>query len=181
MEGAENIMSEEHKSKAELLQELDVLRLRISKLEQVEQALRESENKYRDLIEEMTDVIYTLDTEGNVTSVNKAGKAMFGREPEEVLDKSFTKWIPQEHLPDAMAAFKRILGGEKITAETVMLDKNGKPHNVEFSSTAIIKDGKVVGTRGTIRDITERKKMEEALRESQRWQRAILNSIPDMA
>jgi len=130
-----------------------------------EQALRASEDKYRNLVEEMTDVIYTLDAGGNITSVNKAAKATFGREPEEVLGKSFTKWIPQEQLPDAMAAFKRILSGEKVTAETIMLDKNRKPHNVEFSSTAIIKDGKVIGTRGLIRDVTERKKVEEKLRE----------------
>jgi PAS domain S-box-containing protein len=179
MEGAENIMSEERKSKAELLQELDALRFRISKLEQVEQALRESENKYRDLIEEMTDVIYTLDTEGNVTSVNKAGKTTFGREPEEVLGKSFTKWIPQEHLPDATAAFKRILSGEKITTETVMLDKQGRPHNVEFSSSPIIKDGKVVGTRGIIRDITERKKAEELLKQAKEHAENLLEAITE--
>jgi PAS domain S-box-containing protein len=114
----------------------------------------------------MKDVIYTLDTEGNVTSINKAGKVTFGRETEEVLGKSFTKWIPEEQLPNTMAIFKRILRGEKVTAETVMLDKNGMPHNIEFSSTAIIKDGKVVGTRGIIRDITKRKKAEDELRKS---------------
>jgi len=96
----------------------------ITERKRTEQALQASENKYRELVEEMTDVIYTLDTKGNVTSVNKAGKTMFGREPEEVLGKSFTKLIQQEHLPDAMAAFKRILGGEQISAETVLLDKN---------------------------------------------------------
>jgi PAS domain S-box-containing protein len=179
MEGAENIMSEEHKSKAELLQELKALRQRISKLEQVEQALRESENKHRDLIEEMTDVIYTLDTEGNVTSVNKAGKTTFGREPEEVLGKSFTKCIPQKHLPDATAAFKRILSGEKITTETVMLDKQGRPHNVEFSSSPIIEDGKVVGTRGIIRDITERKKAEELLKQAKEHAENLLEAITE--
>jgi len=137
----------------------------ITQRKQTEDKLRQSENKYRDLVEEMSDVIYTLDTEGNVTSINKAGEAMFGREPQEVLGKSFAKWIPQEQLPDAMAAFKRVLGGDKITAETILLDKNGKPHNVEFSSTPMMENGKVVGTRGIIRDITERKKAEQALRE----------------
>ncbi len=151
----------------------------ITKHRMAEDALRESENKYKDLVEELTDVIYTLDTEGNVTSVNKAGTVMFGREPTEVLGKSFTKWIPQEHLDDAMDAFKRIIGGEKITAETVMLDKDGNPHNVEFSSTAIIKDGKVVGTSGTIRDITESKKIEKQLRESEKRFKGIFDNAAD--
>ena len=151
----------------------------ITDRKKAEASLKESEAKYRDLVEEMTDVIYTLDAQGNVTSVNKAGKAMFGREPQEVIGKTFANWIPPDKLPDAMAVFKRILGGEKITAETVMLDKNGRPHHVEFSSTPIIKDGVVVGTRGIIRDITERKKGQEKLKESESALRAIIDSVTE--
>jgi PAS domain S-box-containing protein len=151
----------------------------ITERKKAEASLRESEAKYRDLVEEMTDAIYTLDAQGNVTSINKAGKAMFGREPQEVIGKTFANWIPPDKLPDAMAVFKRILGGEKITAETVMLDKNGRPHHVEFSSTPIIKDGVVVGTRGIIRDITERKRAEYELQESHKKYRHLVDNITD--
>jgi PAS domain S-box-containing protein len=151
----------------------------ITERKKAEASLRESEAKYRDLVEEMTDVIYTIDTQGIVTSVSKAGKAMFGREPQEVIGKTFANWIPPDKLPDAMAVFKRILGGEKITAETVMLDKNGRPHHVEFSSTPIIKDGVVVGTRGIIRDITERKRAEYELQESHKKYWHLVDNITD--
>lgn len=151
----------------------------ITDRKKTEASLKENEAKYGDLVEEMTDVIYTLDAQGNVTSVNKAGKAMFGREPQEVIGKTFANWIPPDKLPGAMAVFKRILGGEKITAETVMLDKNGRPHHVEFSSTPIIKDGVVVGTRGIIRDITERKKAQEKLKESEATLRSIIDSVTE--
>jgi two-component system cell cycle sensor histidine kinase/response regulator CckA len=145
----------------------------------IEDALRESEDKYRSLVEEMADVIYTLDTEGNVTSVNKAGKAAFGREAPEVIGKSFTNWIPQKYQPDAIATFKRILGGEKVTAETVLLGKDGEPHNVEFSSTPMIKDGTVVGTRGIMRDVTWRKQAEQKLRESEEKFRQLVSTTTD--
>jgi len=148
----------------------------ITDRKRAEDALRQSENKYKDLVEEMPDVIYTLDKAGHITSVNRAGKATFGREPEEVIGRSFTEWIPKVNMPDAMAAFKRILRGEKITTETVLLDKDGKPHNVEFSSAPTIKNGTVVGTRGIIRDITERRRAEQALAESEQKYRTLVES-----
>ncbi len=151
----------------------------ITEQKRAQDALQESENKYRDLVEEMTDIVYTLDTQGNVTSVNKAGKATFGREPEEVVGKNFSQWIPPEYLPNAVAVFKRILGGEKITTETVMIDKKGRPRHVEFSSTPIIRDGVVVGTRGIIRDITERKRAEYELQESHKKYRELVDNITD--
>jgi PAS domain S-box-containing protein len=151
----------------------------ITERKQAEEKLQESEERYREMVEETPDVIYTLDTKGNVTSVNKAGKAMFGRERKEVIGRHFTEWIPKEEQPAAVTAFKRILGGEKITTETILIDKHGKPHNIEFSSTPIMKAGKAVGTRGIIRDITERKQAEEKLKESEQRFKTIFDNAPD--
>ena len=173
--------TEEHKTKTQLLQELERLRQRIRELEQAEKLLHESQARYRELVEEMKDVIYTLDTQGNVTFVNEAGKATFGRDLKEVIGKHFGNWIPQRHLPQAMAVFNRILAGETITTETVLLDKQGKPHDVEFSSTPVIRDGKVVGTRGIIRDITERKQIEQKLKDSEQALCSMVNAITESA
>jgi len=145
----------------------------ITERKRAEEALRESEEEYRDLTEKMVDVIYTLDTEGTVTSVNEAIKATLGFEPKEVIGKSFTELVPQEEVPEAMAAFQQILSGERLTRETVLVDKNGTPHNVEFSSSPIIKDNQAVGTRGIVRDITERKRVDA--REKARLQ--LLNDL----
>jgi two-component system sporulation sensor kinase A len=138
----------------------------ITERKKAEEALRESEQKYRDLVEYMTDVIYSLDTAGNVTSVNEAGRFIYGFGLKETIGRNFAEWIPKEELPKAIQAFKRILNGERVVAETILIDKDGKAHNVEFSSTSIIKAGKIIGTRGIIRDITERKKAEEALQDA---------------
>jgi PAS domain S-box-containing protein len=179
--GAENTMSEEHTTDTQLLQELDRLRQRICQLEQAEKSVRESQARYRDLVQEMKDAIYTLDTQGTVTFVNEAGKEMFGRDPKEIIGKHFSNWIPKEQLPQAIAAFNRILAGQMITAETIMVDKRGKPHNVEFSSTPIIRDDKVVGTRGIIRDVTERKQTEQRLKDSEQALRSMFNAITESA
>jgi len=180
-EGVRPTMSDHQKTKEELIEELSALRARVSKFEKTAEALQESEMKYKDLVEGLPDIVYTLDTTGNVTSVNKAGKAMFGREPEEVIGKHFSTWIPPEDLSNAVAVFRRILAGGKITAETVMLDRQGQPRNVEFSSTPMIRDGKAVGTRGIIRDITDRKKIETALRDSEKTLRAMIHAVTQFA
>lgn len=132
----------------------------------VEKALKKSERKYRNLVENMTDVIYSLDTARKITSVNKAVKAVFGFEPDEIIGRSFSEFFTKEVVPQVMSDFKRVRTGKALTAETVMIDKYGKWHNVEYSSTPIRKNGKIVGSQGIVRDITKRKKAEEALRQS---------------
>ncbi|UCD85297.1 MAG: PAS domain S-box protein, partial [Deltaproteobacteria bacterium] len=129
--------------------------------EKAQEILKESEKKYKDLVEKMTDVIYTLDTEGRVTSINRAVKTILGREPEEVIGRNFAAWVHQEKLPRIIEVFEQVLSGNNITTETIMIDRDGQEHQVEFSSTPIIKENKVLGTQGIIRDITERKRAEK--------------------
>jgi len=124
----------------------------ITERKKVEATLKESEAKYRDLVEGLTDVIYTTDAEGTITSVNKAEKGVFGWDATEIVGRHFTGSLVPESVPEAIAGFKRVLAGESIAVEMVALDKNGQPVNIELSCTPIIRDGIVVGTRGIIRD-----------------------------
>ncbi|UCG48866.1 MAG: PAS domain S-box protein, partial [Phycisphaerales bacterium] len=144
-----------------------------------EDSLRQSVCEYRDLMEEMTDLVYTIDTEGRMTSVNKAVKTLFGLEPEDVIGRKFDNWIPQEELQNAVSVFKRVLDGAKITAETVVVMPDGSRYNVELSSTPIIRDGATVGVRGIIRDITGRKKRDKELKESEERFKAIFENLAD--
>jgi len=130
--------------------------------------LKESEAKYRDLFENVNDIIYTLDVNGTMTSGNPAVTKVLGYSPDELKGRHFAEIIPKKYLKQTLKDFKTLLEKGAITAETVLLDKQGREHWVEYNSTTIVKDGKVVGTRGTIRDQTERKKMEEKLLKSER-------------
>jgi len=151
----------------------------ITERRKAQDALLESENRYRDLIEGLSDVIYTTNAEGIVTSVNKAEKVVFGRDTTEIVGRHFTSSLMPKSVLAAIAGFKRVLAGESITIETVALHKNGKPLNIELSCTPIIRDGVVVGARGIIRDVTDRKKIENELQESQKKYRELVDNIND--
>jgi PAS domain S-box-containing protein len=89
--------------------------------------------------------------------------------------------IPKEMQEKTGVDFHNLLKTGEITAETVLLDKKGQPHFVEYSSTTIKVGDKVVGTRGIVRDITKRKQAEEKLRESEEMAHALLNAPSDSA
>ena|GEM_PF-737511 len=151
----------------------------ITDLNRKDDSLRQSVCEYRDLVEEMADLIYTVDTEGRMTSVNNAVKTLFGLEAEDVIGRKFDTWIPKEELANAVSVFKRVLAGERVTAETVVVTPDGSRYNVELSSTPIVRDGVTVGVRGIIRDITERKKRDEELKESEERFRTIFDNMAD--
>lgn len=141
---------------AELAKSNEKLRL------EIEERIR-AEEKYQDLVEKEKDIIYTLDDEGNITFANPAVESILGYKPTELMGKHFLVLIPEEFQEKTNADFYTLLKTGEITAETVLLDKKGESHFVEYSSTTIEEDGKVVGTRGIVHDITERKKVEEEL------------------
>jgi len=137
----------------------------ITERRRMEEKLRESEERYRDLIEKERDIIYTLDYKGNITFASPAVETILGFRPEELIGKNFMVLIPKEWQEKTGADFNNLLKIGEITAETALLGKKGQPHFVEYSSTVIKKDNKVVGTRGIVRDIIERKRMEEKLKQ----------------
>jgi len=124
---------------------------------------RKLEEKYRELVETERDIIYSLDVRGNITFASPAVERILHYRPDEVTGKSFMVLIPKEWQEKTLTDFNNLLKIGKITADTILLDKEKQPHFVEYSSTVIKEDNKVVGTRGIARDITARKKAEEAL------------------
>ena len=132
----------------------------ITERKNAEKAMRESEERYRDLVDKEKDIIYTLDAQGNITSANPA-VSMLGYTPEQVIGKNIIELIPDEWQEKTVADFNDLLNTGEITAETVLLDKKGAPHLVEYSSTVISEGDRVIGTRGIVRDITERRRAEE--------------------
>ena len=127
------------------------------------EVLRDSEKKYQDLVEKERDIIYTVDDKGTITFANPAVERILGYRAEELIGKNFMALIPKEIHERTGADLQSLLKTGELIAETVLLDKEGRPHTVEHSSITIKKDDKVVGVRGVVRDITERKKAEEAL------------------
>lgn len=136
---------------------------------QVEKELRESEEKFRTIAEQIGDVIFLTDTQGVITYVSPAVKDTFGLAPNEMQGHTFIEFLIETDISKAMTAFESAVSGEKMadSLELTMKHKDGPVFLGELKATIYQKRGVIAGTLGSIRDITKRKRMEEALRESE--------------
>ena len=128
-------------------------------------ALRQSEERYRSLVENAKDVIFTLSTDGRITSLNPCFETITGWSLAEWMGKPFPPIVHLDDLPVALEHFQRVLRGETLPIfELRVRAKSGIYIHTEFTETPLIKDGQVVGVLGIGRDITERKRAQAALR-----------------
>jgi two-component system NtrC family sensor kinase len=136
----------------------------ITEGKRIEEALRQSEERYRELVENANDIIYTHDLAGNFTSINKAGEQVTGYRRDEVLAMSISHILPPESLEQARQMIARkISDGGQTRYELEIVTKDKHKVLLEVNTRLIYEGGKPVGTQGIARDITERKKMEQEL------------------
>ncbi len=130
-----------------------------------EKALRESEERYRELFENAHDAIYVHDLNGRYTSVNRAAENLSGYQREEIIGRHFSNFIAPSHLRYARENLCRKLDQQaETTYEAEIVSKTGRRTPVEISSRLVYENGLPVGVQGTARDISERKQTQEALR-----------------
>jgi PAS domain S-box-containing protein len=147
-----------------------------------EKALIESEKKFRDLVETSQELIWKCDAEGRFTYLNPAWETTHGYKVEEMLGKNFgTFQRPEVCERDKKLFFRRLSGGSIRGYETSHLTKEGKERTLIFNANPLF-DGKgnIVGTQGTATDITDRKKTEIALRESEELLKMVIQNSSDL-
>ncbi|PYS91974.1 MAG: GGDEF domain-containing protein [Acidobacteria bacterium] len=149
---------------------------------QAEQALRDSEERYRNLFQNANDVIYTMDLEGRYTSVNKVGEHVTGYSQAELCQMNFAQLVAPEHLPLSRGMMERKLNGGETTTfyEIEIVNRAGARVLLEVSTQLIYQHGRAVGVQGIARDITERKRAEAALRESEERYRELFENANDI-
>lgn len=144
-----------------------------------EEALKESESRFRRMAEQLVDALFVTDTAGVVTYMSPSAEKLFGWTPEEMCGHVFIEFLPQSQIPVAMARFQESIADQRPTRhiELVMLRKDGSTFFGELSSSLAWRDGRVTGTLGLIRDISERKRaamereqLEDQLRQSQKME-----------
>lgn len=141
----------------------------LSTLQEMITALQESEKKYRILIEQASDGIFIFDHQENIIDVNSMACQMLEFTREEFLRQSMRDLIPADEYDDANSHFSELLAGKAVISEKRMLRKDGTLISVEMS-TKILEDGRL---QTIVRDLTERKRTKEALRQSNDLLKAI--------
>ncbi len=146
----------------------------ITERKQAEEALKESEEKYRDLVENLAEVIYALKPNGEVLYVSPAVKSLIGYTPKEIEGQSFAGLVHEDDLPRALKRIQKILEGESTSNEYRLKAKSGKIRWIHTSSRPVLKGKHVIGLQGILTDITERKEAEIELRESEKKYRELI-------
>ncbi|HMD67988.1 MAG TPA: PAS domain S-box protein, partial [Chitinivibrionales bacterium] len=146
-----------------------------------EEALRSSESNCRTLMEQASDAIFISDKNGNYTDVNVRACSMFGYSREEILHLGMKDILLPEEISDTPIKFKELESGETVLSERRMRRKDGSVVYTEISGKKL-KDGRL---QGIVRDITERKLAQEAMRHAQQqitealsFNKMILESSP---
>jgi len=154
----------------------------ITENRRAEASIRESEARYRELFANANDIIYTHDLAGNFTSLNRSGERLTGYSREEACTMNVADVIAPEYLTLArgMIAHK---ASENVSTvyEIDIISKDGRRVRLEVSTRLIFRDGKPVGVQGIGRDLTERKRSEAALKESQAFFNSFMDNSPAVA
>jgi PAS domain S-box-containing protein len=149
----------------------------------VEEALRESEGKYRTILEDIEQGYFEADLAGNFTFLNDAGCRLLGYTREESIGMNYRQYVNEENAKKFFEAFNRIYrtGEPGRVFDHEHIRKDGTKRQIEMSAS-LRKDssGNPIGFRGVTRDITERKQAEEALRQSEERHRTILENMQEV-
>ena len=151
----------------------------ITERKKTEEDLKESEDKYRSLVENTKDSIILVDLDGNVQFANKATEELTGYSMEDGISMNVKDVTPLKYWPKSLLMLRKAGKGEAVPYfKSITRKKDGTLVPVESGGQAIIKEGKVTGVQIITRDITERRKAEELLKESEsRFRRLVENSV----
>ncbi len=154
----------------------------ITERKEAEKALRQSEERYRTILEDMEEGYYEVDRAGTFTFVNNAMCRMLGYSQDELIGMNYKVYTRPEDVKAVFTAYNRVYRtGEPLKwFPMVSIRKDGTRIFVEDSVFPLRNEkGEVIGFRGISRDVTERKKVEEALRQSEEKYRTILEEMED--
>ena len=149
----------------------------------LDRKLKESEEKFRLIVENSHDIIYTLTSDGVFSFVSPAWTTLLGHPVTQVTGQSFQKFVHPDDIPRCMVFLQSVIGtGQRQEGVEYRVQHTDETWRWHTSSAVPIKDeaGTIVGFYGISRDITERKRTEEALREGEIKYRNLAETIQDV-
>ncbi len=138
----------------------------ITERRRAQEALKQSEQKYRELFENANDIIFIMDLDGNILSCNAAASITYGYESEQLMGLSIENLLDEAYLPIVRKLIRQKAGDTEVPSpqEFLTYTKDGEAVWVEVNARIMRENGRQVSVHGIARNITERKKMEEALK-----------------
>lgn len=145
------------------------------------QAIKESEEKYRKLVDNANDIVVAVNSKGYFTFVNKMFYKMTDYSPEELKDLHFLKLIKYNYYNEFLKTFNNCLRGKisYIDISVIMVSKINQEFFVSISGVPIIENGKIIGVQAIIRDISETKKLQKKLQKAKDHYEKIMDAIHD--
>jgi two-component system, cell cycle sensor histidine kinase and response regulator CckA len=137
------------------------------------------QENYREMVENLNDVLYTTDRNAVVTYVSPNIVRLSGYTPDEVVGRNFVQFVHPDDLQDRMDQFIKILEGVEQATEYRLVTKTGEIKWARTSARPIIRNGQVTGVQGILVDITDRKEIEDALRRSEEKYRVVIEHAND--
>lgn len=158
------------------------LEAEIEKRRRSEDLLRESEEKYRNLVESISDVAWEIDEKGKFTYISPRVRDMLGYEPTDFVGRTIEGFLAPDHATEITGVVAQIFDEPRPYSlqDTHVLHKDGHEVIVETNGAVLNdEDGKFRGYRGVIRDVTARKLAEEALRKAEEKYRNLVEDVND--
>ena len=129
--------------------------------------LFDSEQRYRELFENAPDIVYSIDLEGNYTSINRAGEQVLGYNRAELLQMNITELLEPDQIEHSRQRIEaRLAGAPALPFETHAPEERREPAGTRGQSRLMFQDGKPVAIQGITRNVTERKQWERQLEQS---------------
>ncbi len=151
----------------------------VTERKKAEQSLRESEERYRDLVENIRELICTHDIRGRILSFNRSAVELTGYLPDELLGIDMRELLPPDHRPLFDRYLATLVGTGAATGLMTIVTKKGERRIWEYHNTLRTEGVPEPMVRGYARDVTEVKQAERALRESEERYRAVIHSASD--
>jgi PAS domain S-box-containing protein len=178
-------MEDQGKTKQQLIAELTELRQRVVRLEEAEPELQRATNRAQQYLDVAGVIIVVLDKEGRVVLLNRKGCDILGYQEAELLHKNwFDVCVPDDKRAEVVAVFRQLMAGNLTSAEyydNSVRTRSGEERIIAWHNALLTDEqGRLIGTLSSGTDITEQKRAEEALQNSEHRYRTLTESTTDM-
>jgi len=161
----------------ECLENLTVADETVRRNKELSQEIKRSEYRYRDLLENANDFIFTLDQDGKFVYLNNRFKPLTGFKKKEWLQRDFSELIVEKDRKRAKKNYQLVHQGRARIFQAQIISNISDCYILSFNITPIFEHGSIVGSMGIARDVTEQKKMENEILELKNFNESIIQSM----